>query len=345
MSALPPGQSETRKFPGVGETAPLASMSLENWRLIVEGAVDAPFRLTYPEFRALPQRTLVMDVHCVTGWSHLGMAFEGLPLADLLERAQPRSGARFVQFIAYSARGHDTSLPLDVAREQCWLVHSADGAPLTPEHGFPLRVVTPGKYFYKSLKWVHRIVLLEQDAPGFWERESAYHNHADPWHEERYDDHQRFPREATQAFRHLETFDVYRQGGPRDVILKANLSNWTPKTKDLHGLQCKSCNFRGADLSNANFRGANLTRSVFRGANLRHADFTGADLEGADFSGADLSGVRLVDAALSATSFFRITRKGVQISATVDGMIVRGCSGLLETQEAFLRGHLCTPSC
>ncbi|MBI4551230.1 MAG: pentapeptide repeat-containing protein [Candidatus Latescibacteria bacterium] len=336
MSSLPPGQTETRKFPTTGETAPLASMSLENWRLIVEGVVDAPFTLTYPEFLTLPQRTLVMDVHCVTGWSHLGMAFEGLPLADLLDRARPQPNARFVEFIAYSARGHDTSLPLDVAREQCWLIHSADGAPLTPAHGFPLRVVTPGKYFYKSLKWVHRIVLLEQETLGFWERESAYHNHADPWNEERYDDRARFSREATRAFRQLETFDAYRQGRPQDVVLKANLSNWTPRTRDLHGLQLKSCNFRGADLSHANLRGANLTRSVFRGASLRDADLTGADLEGADFSGADLTGARLVDAALSSTTFFRITQKGAQISAMVDGMIVRGCSGLLEAQEAFL---------
>jgi hypothetical protein len=318
-------------------------MSLENWRLIVEGAVAAPFELTYPAFRALPQRTLVMDVHCVTGWTHPGMTFEGVPLADLLDRATPRPAARFVQFIAYSARDHDTSLPLDVARERCWLVHSADGAPLTPAHGFPLRVVTPGKYFYKSLKWVHRIVLLEQDTLGFWERESAYHNQADPWKEERFDDRKRFSREATQALRQLASFEAYRRGGLESVVLKANLANWTPRTKDLHGLQFKSCNFRGASLEGVDFRGANLSLSVFRGANLRRADFTGADLEGADFSGADLEGARLVDAALSSTTFFRITQKGARIGAKVDGMIVTGCTGLLEAQEAFLRERLGDP--
>ena len=145
MSLLPPGQSETRKFPSVGETAPPTSMTPDNWRLIVEGELEAPFELTYREFLVLPQQTLLMDVHCVTGWSHFGMTFEGVPLATLLERAQPRPVARFVRFLAYSGRGHDTSLPLDLAREQCWLVHRADGAPLTPEHGGPLRVVTPGK--------------------------------------------------------------------------------------------------------------------------------------------------------------------------------------------------------
>src|SRR5262249_9390305 len=156
-------------------------------------------------------------------------------------------------------------------------------------HGAPLRVVTRGRYFYKSLKWVRRIILLKDDDPGFWERESAYHNNADPLHEERYDDLRVASREQTAHFRALDNFDEYRRGRPQDVLIKANLSHWSPRTKDLHGLQLKACTFDGADLRGVDFRGANLTLSKFFRADLSHVDFTGADLEGADFAGAVLT--------------------------------------------------------
>lgn len=135
MRELPPGQVETRRFPVVGELAPSASMPAENWRLIVEGEVESPLELTYPDVLAMPQGDLVMNVHCVTGWTRFETAFTSVPLAELLSRAKLSGRARFVRFVAYSDRKHDISLPLDVATEDCWLVHQVDGQPLTREHG------------------------------------------------------------------------------------------------------------------------------------------------------------------------------------------------------------------
>ncbi len=337
MRELPPGQAETSRFPFVGETVPAATMDASNWRVIVAGAVESPLELTLPELLAWPQRDFTMDVHCVTGWTRFQTTFTGIPLADLLARARPTPAARFVQFVASSVRSHDTSLSLATARADCWLVHSALGQPLSVAHGGPLRIVTDRKYFYKSLKWVHRIHLLAEDVPGYWERESAYHNNADPFREERYDEARLTSAEETARFRALDTFDDYR-GLPPTILIRANLSNWSPRSKDLHGLKLKACTFDGADLRHVDFRGANLTLSKFFRADLSHADFTGADLEGADFSGAVLTGTRFVDVSLSATRFCTPRRNGTLLGPKdTSGMIVQGATGLLESQEQYLR--------
>jgi DMSO/TMAO reductase YedYZ molybdopterin-dependent catalytic subunit len=339
MSQLPPGQVETARFPIVGELAPSAAMQAATWRLTVEGLVEAPQEWSLPQLLAMPQSDFVMDVHCVTGWSRFATTFTGIPLAEIFARVIPSAHARYVRFIACSDRDHDTSLPLELAREACWLVHRVDGEPLTSEHGGPLRVITRDRYFYKSLKWVHRIILMQDDSPGYWERESAYHNNADPLLEERYDDARVTSRDETERFRNLINFDAYRGGRAQDVLIKANLSNWTPKTRDLRGLQMKACNFDGADLRSVDFRGANLTLSKFFRADLSGVDFTGADLEGTDFSGAaSLANARLIDVALAATRFFMVKSDGAKRGPRdVEGMILQRGKGLLEDQEQYLR--------
>jgi hypothetical protein len=338
MGTLPPGQAETRRFPIVGELVPSVSLQPEQWRLTIEGEVESPQEWTCADVLAMPQVDFVMDVHCVTGWTRFATAFTGIPLADLLQQVRPTQRARFVQFVAYSPRNHDTSLPLDAAQKDCWLVHQVEGQPLTSEHGGPLRVVTRNRYFYKSLKWAHRIILLREDVLGYWERESAYHNNADPLREERYDPSRVASRERTEQFRVMVDFEAYRQGRAQDVLIQANLANWLPRTRDLHGLQLKACTFDGADLRDVDFRGANLTLSNFFRADLSGADFTGADLEGADFSGAArLNGARLVDASLAATRFFMVKHDGsVRGPKDMRGMIVQRCHGLLENQEKYL---------
>ena len=327
--SLPPGQALTRKFPVVGEKEPAPeALDLASWRLSIGGLVSRPLQLRYDEVLARPQRELVADVHCVTGWSHLGMRFTGLPLAELLAEAGPLAEARFVRFAAYSPRSHDTSLPLELARRDTWLVHVVDGAPLSPAHGFPLRTVTPSRYFYKSLKWVREVELLAEDRLGFWERESAYHNRADPWPgDERYvfGSH---TAEELAAFRNAASYLPYL--GPKRLLLGVDLSGWAPKTKDLSGLHLKSCNLAGAQLAGADLSGANLTRSDFSGASLAGADLRGADLEGANFAGADLRDADLSGAALSAARF---------VGAQVDGMRWEGATGLLEEEEAYLAAH------
>lgn len=331
MSDLPPGQTLTRRFPVVGERAPSAALTLADWRLEVSGLVETTLSLSLAAVHALPQSERIVDIHCVTGWSRQGVRLTGTPLSVVLDHAGVQSAARFVRFVAYSDRSHDTSLPLALARQDTWLVHSIDGAPLSPSHGFPLRTVTPSRYFYKSLKWLHRIELLAADRLGYWERESAYHNNADPSPgDQRYTSGGTSPR-VIRAFLAARDYAAWRT--PRRLILSANLRLWSPATTELGAIQLKDCDLRGVDLSGADLRAANLTRCDLRGARLVGAQLCGADLEGADLSGADLTGADLSGAFLSAARFFVPGGS----AAIVTGLRLTGADGLLEDQEAWLR--------
>lgn len=335
---LPPGQVETRKFPVVGEREPAAgALDLDRFRLRIAGLVERPLELAWSEYLALPHRERTVDIHCVTGWSRLESRLTGLPLAELLDRAGVASAARFVRFEAASARAHDTSLPLDLALADTWLVHAIDGAPLAVEHGFPLRTVTPSRYFYKSLKWLRRVELLADDRRGYWERESSYHDVGDPWAgDQRFSTGSIDPRELAR-FRAATSFAPWR--APRKVLLGLDLAGFAPKSRDLSRLQLKNCDLAGADLEGCDLGGANLSLSNLRGARLRGARLTGADLEGADLSGADLSGADLSDTLLSATRFVSTAADGTRLEAKVDGVRLARASGLLEDQEAYLRSR------
>jgi len=88
--------------------------------------------------------------------------------------------------LATSTTGYTTNLPLEHLRgNQAWVVWTFDGAPLTREHGGPVRLLVPHLYFWKSAKWVTRLTLLDHDEHGFWER-NGYHDLGDPWREQRY---------------------------------------------------------------------------------------------------------------------------------------------------------------
>ncbi len=180
---LPPGQRLVRDWP-VLDLGVQPDVSKEKWRLRLEGLVEAPLRLDREAFTALPQDELVNDIHCVTQWSRYDNRWQGVRASTLLELARPKPAARFVSFTSYD--GYTTNVPLaEFAREEVLLAHSWEGAPLTRQHGGPVRVVIPRLYFWKSPKWVTRIELLGADRPGFWEVR-GYHNEADPWKEERY---------------------------------------------------------------------------------------------------------------------------------------------------------------
>lgn len=333
---LPPGQALTDKFPVVGELAPAPGLSRETCRIEIVGAVARPLSLSFAELLARPQQTRVADIHCVTGWSRPRLSMRGLPLAVLLDEAGVLPAASHVRFIAHSTRAHDTSLPLALAREDTWLVHEMDGQALSAEHGGPLRTVTPSRYFYKSLKWLARIELLGADQPGYWERESAYHNEADPLREQRFDEARVATPDVVAAFRDAEDYSDWREGR---VLLKARLGGWTPRSRDLSGLQLKYCSLRNAQLAGASLRGANLSLSNLEGAALRGCDFTGADLEGASFAGADLQDAVMTETVLSATKFFRDFANGKRLAANVRGLRVDGARGLLESQADFLRAN------
>jgi DMSO/TMAO reductase YedYZ molybdopterin-dependent catalytic subunit len=151
--------------------------------LRVHGDVEAPFELTLAELVALSGKH-VADVHCVTGWSVLGARFEGVTLRALAERARPKSSARHLIFEA--AHGYTANVPLrEALRPNVLVAHGLEGEALARAHGGPLRIVVPDLYFWKSAKWVEAIRFVSRDEPGYWETR-GYHNHGDPWREERY---------------------------------------------------------------------------------------------------------------------------------------------------------------
>lgn len=321
MTALPPGQIETGRFPVVGERAP--SAEIDEWSLEISGLVSAPKRFDLDTFHELPHRDVIFDIHCVTGWTRRNSTFTGVPLADLVE---PAPGARFVSFSSFSERNHHTSLPVDYALANSWVVHSFDGEPLAAEHGGPVRVVTPGKYFYKSVKWLRTIELLAEDRLGWWETNSSYHNNADPS-----SGRERFTTGSLrpgQLERFLASDDYSKYRGR--VLIGLDLRSWAPSASDLSRLYLKHCDLRGVDLSGVDMRNSNLSLSNLAGADLSGADLSGSDLEGADFTDARLDGANLSDTALSAARFD---------GATVAGACFDRSWGLVEAQQEYLQAQ------
>ncbi|CAN5746523.1 sulfite oxidase-like oxidoreductase [soil metagenome] len=182
---MPPGQYVTEKWPVLHYGA-IPATDLSTWTFRVWGEAENPFSLTWDEFKQMPRAKVHTDIHCVTRWSRLAADFEGVPIRHILERAQVRPEARFV--LAHAEQGYTANLPLDVLDDDdVLLADAADGAPLAPEHGYPLRLLVPKRYFWKSAKWLRGLELRAADKPGFWER-NGYHNDADPWREERFSD-------------------------------------------------------------------------------------------------------------------------------------------------------------
>ena len=180
---LPPGQYYTDKWP-VLHAGDVPDEDLATWTLEISGEVENPVTLTYAELTALPATDVTTDIHCVTRWSRFDAQFKGVHWSELAKLCKPKPSARFA--IAHAEEGFTANVPLAALEdEQALVVYEADGAPLTPEHGWPVRLFVPSKYLWKSAKWLRGIELSAVDKPGFWER-YGYHNDADYWQEERY---------------------------------------------------------------------------------------------------------------------------------------------------------------
>jgi DMSO/TMAO reductase YedYZ molybdopterin-dependent catalytic subunit len=180
---LPPGQYLTQKWP-VLHAGEVPDVDLASWTFRVFGDVEEEIALDWEQFNALRRSTNVQDIHCVTRWSRFDAAFEGVHWRELAALAKPRPSARFA--IAHAEHGFTSNVPLTyLEADDALLATHADGEPLEPDHGGPMRLVVPGKYFWKSAKWLRAIELSSVDRPGFWER-YGYHNDADPWREQRY---------------------------------------------------------------------------------------------------------------------------------------------------------------
>ena len=180
---IPPGQRLVKTWP-VLHYGPIPTFDGANWDLNVSGSVGEPFTLSYQELRDLPTVTVDADMHCVTGWTTLDNTWEGVPFRAIRDRAKPRDEAKRV--IAHAAHGYTSDLSLQAMDGDdvllAWRNHGED---LTPEHGWPLRLVVPKRYAWKSAKWLTGLEFSPKNTRGFWEVR-GYHVHAEPFAEERY---------------------------------------------------------------------------------------------------------------------------------------------------------------
>ncbi len=180
---LPPGQHEVKNWP-VLDLGVRPHIDLATWSLVVDGLVALPLVWDWTTFQAQPQIDDVSDIHCVTTWSRFDNQWRGVSARHLLAQVNPLPEAQFLVFHAYD--GYTTNLPLSAFDDgDVLLAHSWNGAPLTIEHGGPVRVIVPKLYFWKSTKWINRIEFTVEDRLGFWEQR-GYHAFGDPWSEQRY---------------------------------------------------------------------------------------------------------------------------------------------------------------
>jgi DMSO/TMAO reductase YedYZ molybdopterin-dependent catalytic subunit len=180
---VPPGQRVTDKWPVLHEgIVPYVDCSA--WKFTITGFVASERTLDFEKFSALDRVSVFSDIHCVTGWSRLDNVWEGVSTSVVRDLVDISPEAQYV--MVHAERGFTTNLALaDFFAEDVLFALKHDGDPLTPEHGYPVRLVVPRLYFWKSAKWVTGIEFMEKDRPGFWES-YGYHNHGDPWKEERY---------------------------------------------------------------------------------------------------------------------------------------------------------------
>lgn len=180
---LPPGQTLTQKWP-VLHVGSIPAFDPATWDFYIGGLVKEPKRLTWAEFSALPMVQQTCDMHCVTRWSKFDSTFEGIPIGEIMKQVELLPEARYV--MVHADPGYTTNLPLaDLLTDDVMLALKYEGRPLAPEHGYPVRLLVPRLYLWKSAKWVRGLEFMAGDKAGFWEQ-YGYHPHGDPWQEERF---------------------------------------------------------------------------------------------------------------------------------------------------------------
>ena len=186
---LPPDQQATDHIlhwgtdhPGITSTNP--QLKLETYKLTIDGEVENPVTLSWKDFVALPKTVSISDFHCVEGWSVLDCKWEGVKIKDIEKLVKPRDVARAVNFDC--ADNYRTSLfREELAGDDVLLVYKLNGAALDEGLGFPMRLIVPSKYAYKSALWVVRLEFTRGKELGFWERR-GYSDNADVWKNERF---------------------------------------------------------------------------------------------------------------------------------------------------------------
>ena len=152
------------------------------WTFTIDGEVEKAVSWSWEQLLELPAEEITRDIHCVTKWRSSTRDGRESPSTSLLDAITSEAA----YLTAWSDGGYTTNLSReDVTGGRAWVVYQFDGQALEPEHGGPVRLLVPHLYFWKSAKWVRGLRLTADDEPGFWEG-YGYHNHGDPWLEQRY---------------------------------------------------------------------------------------------------------------------------------------------------------------
>ncbi len=186
---LPPGQVPIKRLlkwgvdhPGIVRDNP--RINLETYNLTVDGEIEKPLVLSWNDVLKLPKIKSTSDFHCVEGWSVLNCRWEGIPFKEFIRVAKPRGNANFVTIEC--ADGYTTSLSMEeLSRDGVLLACTLDGKPLEEGFGFPLRLVVPDKYGYKSALWVTHIKFTSKKELGYWEKR-GFSDTADIWKNDRF---------------------------------------------------------------------------------------------------------------------------------------------------------------
>ena len=180
---VPPGQFVTERFPVLTYGPTVDYPSLDGWDLRIFGLAQEK-RFSWDELTALPTKTQTVDIHCVTRWSKLDTTWSGVPWREFLRHIEVDPAA--THMMAHCDGDYTTNIPLDVLDDDDTMLATLyQGKPIEPDHGYPLRLLVPKKYFWKSAKWLRGLQFMRGDRPGFWER-YGYHMQGDPWLEERF---------------------------------------------------------------------------------------------------------------------------------------------------------------
>jgi DMSO/TMAO reductase YedYZ molybdopterin-dependent catalytic subunit len=180
---LPPGQSLTLKWP-ILHAGTVPRFDPKTWDFRVSGLVEEPLRLTWDEFSRLPMTEVTADMHCVTRWSRFDVRWEGVLFSEVMKRIHAKPAAKYVMVLA--EQGYTSNVPLaDLLRLTTLFALKHNGEPLPADHGYPVRLVVPNLYAWKSVKWVRGLEFLDHDEPGFWEQ-NGYNMYGDPFQEERF---------------------------------------------------------------------------------------------------------------------------------------------------------------
>ncbi|MEZ4830586.1 MAG: sulfite oxidase-like oxidoreductase [Caldilineaceae bacterium] len=181
---VPPGQFLTDRFPVLTYGSTPHYQDLKNWDLRIFGLVDAEKRFSWQDLMDMPTNQQTVDIHCVTRWSKLDTTWTGIPWRQFIAQLGVKPEATHV--MVHCEQGYTTNVSLDILDDDdTMLAYLYEGEALEPDHGYPMRLLVPKKYFWKSAKWIRGFEFMQGDRPGFWERH-GYHMEGDPWLEERF---------------------------------------------------------------------------------------------------------------------------------------------------------------